>query len=113
MKYKWTKKYDKISYGLIAGLIFPIIGFLISYLVKGDESSISNYWLMFIKDSSEANSYVAEIYANTRKEILTFCLISNMLLFYPTFFTWKMDRFSKGVVGTTLLLAAIAFIFIY
>jgi hypothetical protein len=39
--------------------------------------------------------------------------LSNMALFYPTFFIWKMDRFSKGTVATTLILAVIAFIYIY
>ena len=113
MKYMWTKKYDKISYGIIAGLILPIIGFFIAYLIKGGDSSITNFWFMFIKDASTANEYVSKIYSNTRKEILTLCLICNMLLFYLPFFHWKMDLFSKGIVGSTLLLAALSFIFIF
>ena len=113
MKYMWTKKYDKLSYGIIAGLIFPIIGFFIAYLIKGGDSSLSSFWVMFIKDSAGANQYISEIYANTRKEILTLCLICNMLIFYLPFFRWKMDLFSKGIVGSTLLLTALAFIFVF
>jgi len=113
MKYTWTKKYDKVSYGLIAGLIFPIIGFFVAYLIKGADSSLGTFWFIFIKDSDGANQFVSEQYTNTRREILTLCLICNMLVFYLPFFIWKMDRFSKGIVGSTLLLAALAFIFIF
>ena len=110
MKYKWTKKYDKVSLGMIAGLIFPIIGFYIAYLVKGGDSFLS-FWYMIYKDTS-SDSVGIELYRNLKKEVLTYCLLSNMVLFYPTFFIWKMDRFSKGIVGVTILLAGISFIFI-
>ena len=113
MKYAWTIKYDKLSYGLIAGILLPMIGFFIAYLVKGGDSSFINFWYMFIKDTNSANEYVSEIYSSNRREILTLCLICNMLLFYLPFFRWKMDQFSKGIVGSTLFLAALAFIFLF
>ena len=67
---------------------------------------------MFIKDYSATTGETINIYSANRQDIILFCLLSNMALFYPTFFIWKMDRFSKGTVGTTLILAVIAFIYI-
>ena len=112
MKYLWTKKYDKAWLGLTLGLLFPILGFIISFLIKGGESSFANYWYMFIKDYSATTGETINIYSANRQDIILFCLLSNMALFYPTFFIWKMNRFSKGTVGTTLILAVIAFIYI-
>ena len=112
MKYEWTLKYDKLSYGLIAGIIFPVIGFFIAYLIKGGETSISSFWFMFIKDVGPSQFYIDEL-SNNRKDILTICLICNMLLFYLPFFHWKMDQFSKCIVGSTVFLAALSFIYIF
>ena len=33
MRYSWTLKWNKFKYGLIAGFISPVIGFLIAFLV--------------------------------------------------------------------------------
>ena len=113
MKYQWTKKYDKLKLGIIFGLIFPIFGFLFAYLAMGQEMSLSSFWHMFIKDANSTDSNQFMIYSETRKNILIYCLIANLALFYPIFFLWKMNRFSKGIVGITLLLTGISFIFIY
>ena len=36
-----------------------------------------------------------------------FCLLANMLAFYFSFFWYKIDRFSSGLVSITLILTAI------
>ena len=64
---------------------------------------------------SELNSenVVNEVYKEMRQNTLMFCLLTNMLVFYFSFFIFKIDKFSKGIVGLTLLLAAFSVLFIY
>ena len=49
MRYSWTLKWNKFKYGLIAGFISPVIGFLIAFLVIGNNLSFlqfSSYFLV-------------------------------------------------------------------
>lgn len=112
MKNHWYSKFNKFNTGLIFGLLFPIIGFFVSYLIMGG-SSFSTFWEIFIKDATVFSSEVQDFYKDTRQNILMFCLMTNLLLFYFSFFLFKIDRFSKGLVFITLILAAISMLFIY
>ena len=109
---KWYSKYNKFNYGLILGLIFPIMGFFISFLFIGSDS-FSTFWEIFVKDANVYGNEIGEFYKQTRQNILMFCLMSNLLLFYFSFFIYKIDHFSKGLVFITLILAAISMLFIY
>jgi len=109
---KWYSKYNKFNYGLILGLIFPIMGFFISFLFIGSDS-FSTFWEIFVKDANVYGNEIGEFYKQTRQNILMFCLMSNLLLFYFSFFIYKIDRFSKGLVFITLILSAISMLFIY
>jgi len=114
MNLKRFSKINKFQYGLITGLLFPILGFFIAFLVKGGDSSLLTFWKILMKDQELlTNVHLREIYTETRQSILMFCLLANMLLFYFSFFIYKIDYFSKGLVGVTLLLTALSIIFIY
>jgi len=113
MKNKKIKRFDKFKYGALMGLILPILGFFISFFVKGSEMSLSTYWQVFTQSSDLVSDLTREIYADSRQSTLVFCMLPNMLLFYFGFFQYKLDQFSKGLVGLTLILTAITFIFIY
>jgi hypothetical protein len=112
MNNKWHTKYNTFNLGLIFGVLFPIIGFFISFLVIGGEN-FSSFWEIFIKDATVYSNEIKDYYMDTRQNVLMFCLMSNLLLFYFSFFIFKIDRFSKGLVFITLILAAISMLFIY
>ena len=90
-------KFDKLIYGIIAGLILPVIGFFISYPIKKlPTMTLSKYF-------DEAMGGM------NQQDILIFCLIPNMLLFYLTNWRWNMYEATKGLVGTTLALLLLIF----
>ena len=111
MRYSWTLKWNKFKYGLIAGFISPVIGFLIAYLVIGKNLSFLQFSSYFFGEIN-SNNIVSEIYLEMRQNTLMFCLLMNMLIFYFSFFIFKIDQFSKGIVGLTLLWAAISTLFV-
>ena len=110
----WKNKINKIKYGIIAGLTFPVLGFFIGFLAKGGNMSFSTFWQIFTQnhDLLHVND-LKLIYQDTRQSTVMFCLLSNMLVFYFSFFKNKLDRFSTGLVFITLLLAAVSVLFIY
>ena len=85
-------KYDKTLNGLIIGIILPIIGFFVSYLVKGGHISFDDYVSRAFGQSSD------------QQDILIFCLIPNMLMFYLSNFRWGLNEFTKGLVAVTIVL---------
>lgn len=85
------KKYDKALIGVLFGAILPIIGFFISYPIKGGSFSFSEYL------------YVAFDEYN-RNDVFILAMIPNMLLFYLTNFRWNLNEFTKGLVAVTILL---------
>lgn len=91
------KKYDTLAAGLVVGVVLPIIGFVISYVVKtqGVEISMGEYFQKLIGDSPD------------KMDILIFSMIPNMFLFYFVNFRWQMYEFTKGIVGVTLVLGII------
>ena len=110
----WKNKINKIKYGIIAGLTLPVLGFFIGFLAKGGNMSFSTFWQIFSQnhDLLHVND-LRLIYQDTRQSTVMFCLLSNMLAFYFSFFKNKLDRFSTGLVFITLLLAAVSVLFIY
>ena len=110
----WKNKINKIKYGIIAGLTLPVLGFFIGFLAKGGNMSFSTFWQLFSQnhDLLHVND-LKLIYQDTRQSTVMFCLLSNMLAFYFSFFKNKLDRFSTGLVFITLLLAAVSVLFIY
>ena len=85
------EKYNKAVYGVVLGLILPIIGFVVSYFVKGGLVDFETY----LKYTFNQSDY--------QQDILIFCLIPNMLLFYFTNFRWAIYEFTKGLVIVTVV----------
>ena len=110
----WKNKINQTKYGIIAGLTLPVLGFFIGFLAQGGNMSFSTFWQIFTQnhDLLHVNN-LKLIYQDTRQSTLMFCLLANMLTFYFSFFMFKIDRFSRGLVSITLILAAISFLFIY
>jgi len=107
-------KINQTKYGIIAGLFLPLIGFFIGFLAQGGGMSFSTFWQIFTQnhDLLHVNN-LKLIYQDTRQSTVMFCLLANMLAFYFSFFLNRLDRFSKGLVFITLLLAAVSVLFIY
>jgi len=92
------QKFDKTLYGVIVGIVLPIIGFFISFPIKKlPTTSFSDYVSMTFATS------------DNQQDILIFCMIPNMLLFYFTNFRWNMYNLTKGLVGVTLVLGLALF----
>lgn len=93
------QKFDKTIYGVVLGLILPIIGFFVSFLIKtrGTPFTFSDYTDMAMRGDNQ-------------QDILIFCLIPNMFLFYFTNFRWNTYNLTKGLVGVTLILGLLLFI---
>tara|TARA_B100000780_G_C21109427_1_gene448232 strand:+ start:1887 stop:2240 length:354 start_codon:yes stop_codon:yes gene_type:complete len=110
----WKNKINQIKYGIIAGLTLPILGFFIGFIAKGGDMSFSTFWQIFTQNHDLLHmSDLKLIYQDTRQSTVMFCLLANMLAFYFSFFLNRLDRFSKGLVFITLLLAAVSVLFIY
>lgn len=94
---KTVDKYDHFLLGVLAGLILPVIGFFIQFLVfKWGYGFTFDY---FIETATSTPSKLSNV--------LTLCAITNMLGFYLVFFRWKLDRASRGLVFMTLMMGAI------
>ncbi len=92
---KFSEKYDKALYGLIAGFILPIIGFFLSYQVKFYPGPLRIYWNYLLYNRYEQTS------------IFTFSMLPSLFLFYFILFKWKMDYASKTFVGISLIYVTI------
>lgn len=85
--------------GLLAGLILPVFGFLLSKEVKLPEATLEEYWKIFTTKDFQVN-----------KDIIVFSMLPNMLLFYILFFRIKTDNSAKGLVLVTLILGGLSFL---
>lgn len=86
-------KIDKLMYGIIAGAILPILGFFLSYIVKtrGTNVTFDQYMDLAFRSNEQ------------QTDILIFCLIPNMLMFWLSNFQNRWNEFTKGLVGTTVV----------
>jgi hypothetical protein len=88
----WKSKVDKIQYGVALGILLPIIGFFVYWSWRQGDKNWDQY-LNFILASS----------AN-RNEPLIFPMVPNLILFYFSNFMYRLDNFTVGLVGTTIVL---------
>ncbi|MEX1002730.1 MAG: hypothetical protein WDZ35_11500 [Crocinitomicaceae bacterium] len=89
------KKIDKLQWGIVIGVVLPIIGFLISYVIKT--------WGVY--PVIGFNDYVRMAFGGSQhqQDILIFSLIPNLFMFYFSNFRWRLNEFTKGLVGVTVL----------
>ena len=94
------KKYDTMVYGIIIGLILPIIGFIVSYFIKtrGIDITFGDYFTNRL------------LHSDDKMDIIIFSMIPNMFLFYFVNFRWDMFEFTKGIVGVTLVMGILVVI---
>lgn len=79
--------------GVLLGVVLPVIAFFIFWQIKYGE-----------KDWEQLYYYITLNSAN-RNDLLIFPLLPNLVLFYFTNFQWRWDRFTLGIVATTVILA--------
>ena len=89
------EKYDKLTTGIVSGLVLPlIIAFFVFLFAKGNPSL--NEWLNKI------------VNAGVQTHIITLCVFPNVLIFL-LFNHFDMLRASRGVLGVTIFWAVIVF----
>jgi hypothetical protein len=82
-------KIDKIVFGVLFGLILPIIAFLI-------------YWKWKYDGTLEEFLHYISASTSNRNNPLVFSMIPNLVLFYLSNFQLKFNNFTVGLVGATL-----------
>ena len=89
------EKYDKMATGIISGLLLPfLIGFVI-FLSSSKGSSLHSYLLHIVKSDIITHS-------------ITLCVFPNVFAFL-IFNHFDMLRASRGVLGMTIVWAAVVF----
>lgn len=91
----FPEKYDKVSTGLISGIIFPILIGLAIYLYSSGGMSVSAYI-----------SRIAE--TNVITHAITLCVFPNIFIFL-IFNRYDMLRASRGMLAITIVWAIIVF----
>lgn len=83
-------KIDKTYIGVSVGLILPLIAFVV-------------YWKWNFLGTFE--DYLSHILSNSRNRNnpLVFSMIPNLVIFYFSNFQLKINNFTVGLVGATLL----------
>lgn len=92
------EKLDRIHWGVIFALVLTVLGFLLSYpvLTRGEIGWDFTRYINYAKAGGPH-----------RQNILIFSLLPNMFMFYLSNFRWSLYEFTKGLVGTTLVLGLI------
>jgi hypothetical protein len=93
---KLTEKYDKMSTGLISGLLLPVITGLMIFLFTAHGRSIATY-LERIADG------------NIITHAITLCVFPNVAIFL-LFNRYDMLRAARGVLAMTIIWAISVFI---
>ncbi|MBN1252324.1 MAG: hypothetical protein JXR51_02665 [Bacteroidales bacterium] len=91
-------KYNKEKIGLITGLILPVITIFVFFLVKNPDS-----FKIFINQIIGVNIY---------SELISVCVVPNLLLFFIFIWTNRMLS-ARGVIGATFIYAIIILILKY
>lgn len=91
------EKLDRIHWGVIIALTLTVLGFLLSYpvLTRGEAGWDFARYVKYARVGAD------------RQNILIFSLLPNMFMFYLSNFRWSLYEFTKGLVGTTLVLGLI------
>jgi hypothetical protein len=90
-----TEKYDRVSLGVLAGLLTPLLIGLIVYFFSTGNRSLAEYIQRIID-------------ADILTHIISLCVFSNVFLFL-IFNRLDMLRATKGVLGITIFWAVLVF----
>ncbi len=90
----WIERLDNFWKGLIIGLLFPMFMFFL-------------YWLFFHNYLSFPKGFYRYLVGGQLlSNVIKICGIGNLLLFYFGL-NKKMDKFSKGIIVSTLAYVAL------
>lgn len=89
------EKYDKLSTGIVAGFVLPLLTVLIFYTFFSGKGTIVDYFEKVIK-------------ADILTHIISLCVFPNLFIFL-IFNRLDMLRATRGVLGITIFWAAIVF----
>jgi len=93
---KTAEKYNNIRIGLVLGMLAPVIGFLVIYLVAFRGMSISEFVELLV-------------YNKKLSSIVSLSAIPNLLLFF--IFIWLNYLYSaRGVLASTLVFAGVVIV---
>ena len=96
----WTEKLDSFWKGLVIGLAFPVVIYFI-------------YWLFFHHQIPLTFHIQRMIQFSMLSNLMKICGIGNLLLFYFGI-SKKLDNFSKGIILSVLIYAAlVAYVMYY
>lgn len=84
------ERFDNFFIGLLAGILFPIIIFILYWLFFHHQISFPRRFIRYL-----TNGYLLS-------NVIKICGLGNILLFYLGL-TGKIDRFSKGVICSIVL----------
>jgi len=96
MQRKRKNKYDLLGFGLLAGMILPLVIFMVIYLVG--ENSIS--FSVYLKSLWQLNALL---------KVGSLCVLGNLAIFW-IFLSLKYEKAARGVLGATLLYAFVVLI---
>jgi hypothetical protein len=92
---KVVEKYDKMIWGVISGVLLPLIVGLITFIITAHGKSLGDY----LGNISSANIVTHAI---------TLCVFPNVFIFL-IFNRFDMLRAARGVLAVTIVWAAIVF----
>lgn len=90
-----SEKFDKLSTGVAAGFLLPLVTVLIFYMFFSGKGTIVDYFEKIIK-------------ADILTHIISLCVFPNLFLFL-IFNRLDMLRATRGVLGITIFWAATVF----
>lgn len=91
----FTEKYDKMAFGIITGLLLPVIIYLFFYIFSKGHLSLPEYFNKIIK-------------ADIITHIISLCVFPNIILFL-LFNRLDMLKATRGVLGITIFWAIVVF----
>ncbi len=91
------KKYDKITFGLTAGILIPLLIFFGIYLARYNEVAVQEYLRQLWQ-------------LRLTFKILSLCGFANLLLFFY-FYRNNMDMAARGIIFATFVYALIFLLF--
>ncbi len=92
-----SQKIDKQGYGVVLGLLLPLLGVYLYYLIAPFHMSFS----VFLAN-------VFEMHLTSK--VLSLGVLANLIGFLIVF-SFKWDRFARGIILSTLIYAAIILVF--
>ncbi len=96
MQRKRKNKFDALGFGLLAGMILPLVIFMAIYLIGENSVDFSVY----LKSLWKLNALL---------KVGSLCVFGNLAIFW-IFLTLKYEKAARGVLAATLLYAFVVLI---